>query len=95
MAVFERRASPLDHRLVGLYRLGAIPSPSFSITIPGIISPGQDYAVDLWVDVNGNGAYDPPPVDHAWRLLQSSTATGLALSFTHNTLFTDVAADTP
>lgn len=29
---------------------------------------GRSYDVDLFIDVNGNGIYDAPPVDAAWRM---------------------------
>ena len=41
--------------------------------------------------MNGNGGYDPPPADHAWRLPVSSASENATLTFSHNTDFTDVA----
>ncbi len=37
---------------------------------------------------NANRIYDPPPTDHAWRVLFSVTAGNVAVNFTHNTNFT-------
>lgn len=92
VAVFKVSAAPLDFRLVGAYRLGAVPSAAFSIAIPGIVDPLEDYWVDVHADLNGNGSYDAPPTDHAWRIFQSSTDAGLSVTFTHDTIFTDVSA---
>jgi len=45
-----------------------IPSGDFTVQqTRGAISC-ESHHVDLFIDVNGNGAYDPPPTDHAWRL---------------------------
>ncbi len=59
-----------------------------------VIEPGKSYMVDFYADHNGNGSYDAPPADHAWRL-ESGPATGdLDLDFTHNTEFTDIFGTT-
>ncbi len=75
---------------VGMYRLGAITLPAFTITIPGIIGVGIDYRVDFWADFNNNKLCDAPPTDHAWRLTGTGGPTGLTMSFNHNTNFTNV-----
>lgn len=77
-------------RTVGYYRLDAIPGPDFDLEIRDIIKTGEDYRVDFYADLNGNGRYDAPPVDHAWRLTGTGTAAGLSLTFAHNTSFTDI-----
>ena len=91
VAVFKSSSAPADFELVGAYRLGEVPSAAFAIAIPGIIDPLEDYWVDIHADLNGSGRYDAPPTDHAWRIFQSSTDTGLDVSFTHDTNFTDVS----
>ncbi len=75
---------------VGQYRLGAVPAAAMTITIPGIIADGMEYSVDFYADLNGSGGYDAPPVDHAWRLAGAGTSSGLVLSFSHSTAFTDI-----
>ena len=78
-------------RTVGLYRTPVPDAESFSVTIPAIIEAGTVYQVDFYVDANGNGTYDPPSTDHAWRLVdQEAMTTGLAIDFPHDTNFTDV-----
>jgi hypothetical protein len=75
---------------VGSQRVAAVPSPAFSVSIPGIVENGQAYRVDFFADLNGNGVYNAPPADHAWRLTGTAGATGLTLDFAHNAVFTDV-----
>lgn len=75
---------------VGQYELGPGHAADPELTIPGIIVTGEQYTIDLFDDKNGNQAYDPPPVDEAWRLTGTGTATGLSVSFTHNTQYTDI-----
>jgi len=77
-------------RVVGKYVLPAVGSANFSITIPMVIKDLTNYQIDLYADYNGNGKYDAPPADHAWRLLGVGASTGLTVTFAHNTTFTDV-----
>lgn len=75
---------------VGQYRLGSVPAADFSLTLLGIIENGKMYQIDFYADLNGNGSYDAPPADHAWRVTQAGTASGLTLNFPHNVTFTDI-----
>lgn len=50
----------------------------------------QNYFIDFYADHNGNGVYDAPPTDHAWRLELNDVAGDSELSFIHNTNFTDI-----
>jgi len=82
-----------DRELVGLYRLAAVPSASFTVAIPGIIRAVEDYSVDFFADLSGNEAYDAPPTDHAWRVDASSDGAGLSVTFSHAPPFTDISQD--
>jgi hypothetical protein len=88
---FEVRVIDLSTgRTIGLYHLGAIPAETFSVGIPKIIKPST-YQVDFYMDENGNGQYDAPPVDHAWR--RTITLTGsddLTVNFVHDMDYTDI-----
>lgn len=64
-------------------------SQSFSVDMPGI-EAGKSYNVDFFADHNGNGIYDAPPTDHAWRMDLNDVAGNAVLEFTHNTTFTDI-----
>ena len=77
-------------QVVGRYVLSSVPAAAFNITIVGVIADGTNYNIDFYADLNGNGHYDPPPTDHAWRVTAAGTATGLTVPFAHNTNFTDV-----
>jgi hypothetical protein len=77
-------------RVVGQYRLDEVPNPNFDIEIRDIVQSGEEYNVDFYADLNGNGSYDAPPTDHAWRVTQTATVDGLEVSFAHNTNFTDI-----
>lgn len=77
-------------QVVGRYVLSSIPAMDFNVAIAGVIANGTQYNIDFYADANGNGHYDAPPADHAWRVNTTGTATGLTLTFAHNTTFTDV-----
>ncbi|AFH50829.1 5'-Nucleotidase domain protein [Ignavibacterium album JCM 16511] len=74
---------------IGRIKIPAIASASFPVQIVGLIEPG-DYSVEFYADHNGNGLYDVPPVDHAWKLSFNYTAGNVDLSFSHNASFTDI-----
>jgi hypothetical protein len=59
-----------------------------------VLEPGQSYMVDFYTDHNGNGSYDPPPADHAWRLDVDGVSGDTEIEFTHNISFTDIFAVT-
>ncbi len=64
-------------------------SPAFADTISGIES-GHSYYIDFFADHNGNGTYDAPPTDHAWRLELDNATGDTTLNFAHNINFTDI-----
>jgi len=68
---------------------GIIETDSFTLKIPGIVS-GHSYTIDLYADLNGNGYYDAPPLDHAWRMGATAAGGNLVVDFAHNTDFTDI-----
>jgi plastocyanin len=61
----------------------------FTIELSGI-EEGKSYHVDFWADHNGNGVYDAPPADHAWRIELNDVMGDTTLTFIHNTDFTDI-----
>jgi len=54
-----------------------------------------DYNLDFYADLNGNGAYDVPPADHAWRILLTGITADTTIEFVHNTVFTDIGLGVP
>jgi hypothetical protein len=78
-----RVAEKETHHVVGLARVHAIGPPTLDLAIPGVVDVGVDYEVDMYIDANGNGAYDDPSTnggDWGCRVNGSSTETGLTLS---------------
>ena len=88
--LFELRVVRQDNQLeIGRVSLPAILVQDFTVYVPGIeIEHG--YNIDFYADFNGNGMYDAPPVDHAWRLSFTSQDGDFVQDFTHNTNFTDI-----
>jgi hypothetical protein len=71
-----------------------INSPELSLSILALLA-GNPYNIDFFVDVNGNGTYEPPPTDHAWRLLIPPVLDSVTIDFAHNTDFADIAFPNP
>jgi plastocyanin len=72
-----------------LARTSETVSESFSVEILGIEND-ESYFVDFFSDHSGNGAYDAPPTDHAWRMELNDVDGDEPLDFAHNTNFTDI-----
>ncbi len=51
---------------VGRKTISTLDTTAFSIQLY-VLLEDQDYTIDIHADVNGNGSYDSPPADHAWR----------------------------
>lgn len=66
-----------------------IPGGSFDLEVSGLVV-GASYQVDFFADVNGNGLYDAPPADHAWRIELPNVQSDGSLTFTHHALFEDI-----
>ena len=69
--------------------LSAIESAEFSVELPGLVQ-NEDYWIDFYADHNGNGIYDAPGADHAWRMELEDVEVDTSLTFAHNTDFTDI-----
>jgi len=74
---------------IGRVTLPAVLVPDFTIYIPEF-ELNHNYNIDFYADHNGNGIYDAPPVDHAWRLTFISSNGDIIQDFSHNTNFTDI-----
>jgi len=77
-------------RTVGYYRLAEAESEAFTLGIPGIIEPGTRYTIAIWADKNADLTYQAPDVDHSWRVDATGEATGLEMTFVHNTNFAPI-----
>ena len=74
---------------IGRNSIPGILVSDFMVEIPQI-EFDHDYNIDFYADLNGNGLYDAPPVDHAWRVSFTSTSGDHVENFEHNTNFTDI-----
>ena len=87
---FEVRVIDRQTRMeVARSSLAAIDTSNFAIMLPGI-QMDDNYQIDMYSDHNGNGRYDSPPADHAWRMYIDDVQGDTALHFMHNTGFTDI-----
>jgi Secretion system C-terminal sorting domain len=66
-----------------------VPGSVFTLSIPQI-EMDHDYNVEFYADHNGNGLYDAPPTDHAWRLAFNSNTGNFVQNFSHNSDFVDI-----
>jgi hypothetical protein len=76
-----------------IFRTSTIVTPEFNIYAYGI-EKDKSYNVDFYSDHNGNGMYDAPPADHAWRLELNDVVGDTTLYFVHNTNFTNIEITT-
>ncbi len=88
-AFFLRVANASTEEEIARLVVAEVPGPRFELELDGLAN-GQTYQVDFFVDVNGNGLYDAPPVDHAWRVDLPNVQSDASFTFAHNTLFTDI-----
>ena len=79
--------------------IGRVSDPSILVSDFTVFIPefelNHGYNIDFYADHNGNGFYDPPPTDHAWRLSFNSSTGDVVQDFTHNTNFTDIQWPNP
>jgi hypothetical protein len=84
---FELRViDPGSLATVGSYVLPQLTNSQLSVTLPDILDDGTSYNVDFWVDVDGNGVYSGPPLDHTWRVMISSST----MDFTRTDTYTEL-----
>lgn len=93
--LFELRVVRQDNQEeIGRVSLPAVLVPDFTIYVPEF-ELNHGYNIDFYADFNGNGIYDAPPADHAWRLTFNSASGDFVQDFTHNTNFTDIQWPNP
>lgn len=93
--LFELRLVRQDNQVeIGRVSVPVVLVPDFTVYIPEF-ELEQGYNIDFYADHNGNGIFDAPPVDHAWRLSFNSSSGDIEQDFTHNTNFTDIQWPNP
>ena len=50
----------------------------------------RNYNIDFYFDMNGNGKYDVPPADHAWRIQLVNFDADTTITYISNTTYTDI-----
>jgi hypothetical protein len=93
--LFELRVVKTDDSSeIGRRSLTSILVKDFTLFVDGL-EVGHDYNIDFYADHNGNGQYDAPPADHAWRTNITNVPGDVNQQFTHNTSFTDIQWPNP
>ncbi len=93
--LFELRVVRQDNQVeIGRESVPAVLVPDFTVYISEF-ELNHGYNIDFYADHNGNGIYDAPPTDHAWRLSFNSSTGDVVQDFTHNTNFTDIQWPNP
>jgi hypothetical protein len=88
---FELRVvDAATRREIDRLSVAEIPATAFDLAVADV-PLGSSYRIDFYVDANGNGHYDAPPIDHAWRLELPDLQADASLVFVHNLDFTDIA----
>lgn len=75
-----RIAERASGHAVGLYRVPLLDAAAIDAVVPGCVDVETEYEIDVYVDANGNGAYDDPRAeggDRGWRVRSTSGASGL------------------
>ena len=93
--LFELRVVKTDDDSeIGRKSLPAILVKDFTLYIDEL-EVGHDYNIDFYADLNGNGQYDAPTTDHAWRITVNNVSGDVNQQFTHNTNFIDIQWPNP
>lgn len=87
--MFVRVVSDQNDSVVATAIVNPITAGDAEVVMPRALVVGHDYRAEMFIDVNGNGLYDAPPIDQAWSV---DVPTNGTVSFTHNTNFTDIGA---
>lgn len=74
---------------IELKTVESIPGDQFDLIFTEV-EDGTGYQLDFYADLSGNGEYDAPPTDHAWRLVLQPFTGDTLVFFTHDTNFTDI-----
>jgi hypothetical protein len=79
-----------SNTLVASQKISALSTNDTNIVFFNVLETGKMYHLDFYADFNKNGEYDPPPTDHAWRIVLENVSKDTTVNFVHNTNFTDI-----
>jgi hypothetical protein len=85
---------PLTGDFVDSVKVEPVESADFEVEFDSV-AIDTDYNLDFYADLNQNGMYDVPPVDHAWRIELTGIMADTTIEFVHNTEFTDIGLGVP
>ena len=88
-ALFARIVDTLTGAEVERMIIPEITGASFAMEFPSL-TEGDAYRIDFYVDMNGNGRYDQPPTDHAWRIAVAELAGAVSIEFAPTGGYTDI-----
>jgi hypothetical protein len=91
MFVFNIKESASDSVVIDT-GIVSVPSDTFELSLGRKLMKGKSYLIDFFADLNKNGKYDKPPVDHAWRIPLLKLTGDTTITFVHNTNFTDIGS---
>jgi hypothetical protein len=77
--------------VVGLYRGVVYLGAEFARTFFGVVRDRVKYRVEVWVDADRDGEYDPPPTDSSWRKSYTGTGTNANYVFMVDDHYTALA----
>ncbi len=80
---------------LGEYENEKIATPNFTTFFSNILTIGESYHIDAFADFNGNKLYDPPPVDHAWRIVVSGVVANKVVTLRHTPQWIDIQYPNP
>jgi len=87
---FEVRLMDAEtEKMIARTLLVRIDGEAFSLSFDNLMT-GRSYRLEFTADLNGNGRYDSPPADHAWRISLEDLTEETRVDFQHNTEFVDL-----
>ena len=89
MTLNLRVVDTVSLREVSRLAVPEIPGSSFDVEVTGLVS-GSSVRIDAFADTNGNGRYDAPPLDPAWRLDLPEVRGDVSLTWVGSTESTDI-----
>jgi hypothetical protein len=80
---------PQTNEFVDSVKVTPIDSNAFTVVF-NTVNVNNNYNIDFYTDVNGNGKYDAPPLDNAWRLQVINVVSDTVIMFMYDTVYTDI-----
>jgi hypothetical protein len=72
-----------------------LPTGTYRFDLPRSLLAGEAYRLDFWVDHDGSGGYNRPPVDRAWSLPLPAGNDDVVIDFARNEDYVDIESMAP